>query len=122
MTDEPSNDAPRWLRFRLTTLLWLMIVVAAFFGGRRSVEISPWATPATRNNTQPFNLTVGKSFQFRSNSKMPRVTVNQPSVCNVTPLSSHWIQVNAFQPGSTSIQVWSDKSNQPQLLQVVVKN
>jgi hypothetical protein len=99
-------------RFRTSSLLWLTVVVAAFFVGRQSDEIglrlaqiwqAIWPSAAA-----PYRLVTQSdgSLLFSATSPVPRVQVNNPDVCSINPLSSTKVAIFPKSDGYQNIIFW----------------
>ena len=117
------------LQFRIATLLWLTVCVAAFFGGRYWDELAKTFAPkivATTPLIAPpgitsLRLTVGAATVVQSNVPINRVLVADPTLVRIVPISQNSIQVMAKQSGKTKIDIWGTLPNQTASYDVTVQ-
>jgi hypothetical protein len=110
----PRKYMPR-LRFRVSTLLWLVVIVATFFLGRQSNEIglrlgkmwrSIWPRSLYRVAHQPEG-----SLLFKSKLPVPRVKVTDVSLAQANPLGANQIQLDPKRDGKGQAQIWLQSDN-----------
>jgi Flp pilus assembly secretin CpaC len=119
------------LQFRIATLLWLTVCVAAFFGGRYWDEIAktsaskivaPTITPLIAPpGITSLRLTAGAATVVQSSVPINRVLVADPTLVRIVPISQNSIQVIAKQSGKTKIDIWGALPNQTASYDVTVQ-
>ena len=99
-------------RFRTSSLLWLMVVVATFFLGQRSDEIakrivqifgSTW--PQAALSYRISGLDDGRVLLV-ANTAMNRLQVTSPSLVYVRPLEADMIEFSPKSDGVTLVDIW----------------
>jgi Flp pilus assembly secretin CpaC len=116
-------------QFTIATLLWLTVVVAAFFGGRYWDEIAKTSAPkiiATTPLSAPpgvtsLRLTAGGATVVQTSVPINRVLVADPTLLTIVPISQNSIQVMAKQSGKTKIDIWRALPNQTATYDVMVQ-
>jgi hypothetical protein len=106
------------LRFRTSSLLWLTVVVAAFFIGQQSDEVAGRLRQLWRTvwpGAAPYKLVSQPdgSILITCNSGVPRVIVNNPSVCGVEPIDARRIRVTKRGDGVATVDLWLDSARPP---------
>jgi Flp pilus assembly secretin CpaC len=116
------------LQFSLASLLWLMLCVACFFGGRywddvidaSKAQPKPIAIPPSATLTS-LHLLAGGSATVSTKIACSRVLVADPSVVTIAPVASNQITVRARRTGSTEITIWDDWTGRTATYAVSVK-
>jgi Flp pilus assembly secretin CpaC len=109
------------LQFRIATLLWLMACVASFFGGRHWDQIAKAVCPKPRVIFETdLHMLAGGSTLFDAHMPVTRMTVADPTIASVQPVTQSTFQVTAKQTGTTRIQLWSESTNQTAICDVSV--
>jgi Flp pilus assembly secretin CpaC len=121
----------RLCQFRLSTIFWLTICVASFFGGRYWDEIAKKSAPiivASRitplfapPGTTSLQLTAGAATVVRSGVPINRILVADPMLVRIVPISQNSFQVIAKQSGKTKINIWGEVPNQTASYDVTVQ-
>ena len=110
-------------RFRLPSLFWAMLVVAAFFVGRSSDDI--WLRFKSRGSARgvPAQLTlqVGRSKVITFSKRSPKIQINNPDVCGVVALSDRVIWLVGKAQGASQVNVWQEGSATPTTIEVSVR-
>jgi hypothetical protein len=100
------------LRFRTSTLLWLTVVVAAFFVGRQSDEIAARLSQLWPSNL-PYRLIPQSdgSLLIVSRPQITGWTAGDLQLFRVTILTPNQTQFTAVADGNTNLTLWlHDKS------------
>lgn len=98
----------RQFRFRITSLLWLTVVVASFFIGRQSEQIAKQMGQAWRliwpsaASIQVLPQRDG-SLLLVMNSPVPRINNTESRVCDVEVPSADTLRLVAKNDGTTNI-------------------
>lgn len=121
-----ANARRRWrLRFRITTLLWLMVVMTAFFCGRQSVEIQSAVTRWWQVTRVRWGWSVTKteivswppgSITINEPNPIQNATVNDPQVMNVAFLAANQMQISPKGKTSVSYLMTSGKHRSSQFV------
>jgi len=113
-------------RFRTATLLWLVVVVSAFFIGRQSDEIGArlsqiWQGSCYRLIDQPDG-----SLLFVSKSRITGVSGHYQKIVRFTGVGTNQVKLAPQADGNTPIVFWQyDKDTQKQdivFLDLVIAN
>ena len=109
----PSRPRRRWrLRFRITTLLWLTVIVAAFFVGRRSGEIERAASLWWQVTRVRWGASVTKteiiqwppgSITINEPNTIQKAVVYDPRITSVAFLTSNQMQISPKGDGKTTV-------------------
>jgi Flp pilus assembly secretin CpaC len=110
------------LQFRIATLLWLTVSVAAFFAGRHWDQI----TTAVRQKPRViynanYQILAGSTGLFEANMPVTRMTIADPTIATITPETQSTLLVTAKRAGTTKIQLWSESTNETATFEVTVK-
>jgi hypothetical protein len=113
----PANAAMRFpptiprIRFRTSTLLWVCVVVAAFFVGRQSDEIglrlqqlwkSVWPNPSP---LQTFQQPNGRVL-IKSKLPVARVQNSAPNVCTMNIVDGVDYEILPIRDGKAQLTLW----------------
>jgi Pilus formation protein N terminal region len=120
------------LRFRITTLLWLTVVVVAFFVGQRSDEISShfnrwWQVTRIRFGSEvrkgyavvmwpPHSATINEDLTIQ------KVSIDNPNICTVTAVSDRQLRVTPTGNGKTSVHYILPGQATPCRFDITVEN
>jgi len=116
LTRTRTESIRRLIRFRLSTIFWIMLAVASFYSGR------DWERSRQRVATGgAVVLASGSSHVISFSSKVPRLYVDNPDIVTVTPLSPSAMLVTAKLPGATRITVWENNLAEPVRFNVEVQ-
>jgi Flp pilus assembly secretin CpaC len=114
----------RKLQFRIGTLLWLTLCVAAFFGGRYwdQIAVAKRAEPVI----VPFSparlrLSAGTTTIVKTRLAVQRLVVNDPAIASIVPDTQNSFAVKAKQPGKTTIHVCDDSAYKVVTYEVTVQ-
>ena len=99
------------LRFRTASLLWLVVIVAAFFLGRQSDEIAArfahlWQSKTPSPATYRLVQKTDGSLDFVSLHKVTGVVYYGPRICQVNGLGTKTISVTSQEDGNTRYTFW----------------
>jgi hypothetical protein len=123
----------RWRpRFRISTLLWLMALLSAFFCGRRSDNIGSltnrwWQVTrvwlgADINPKQTVVVWPIGSATINENLAIHQVQVNDPKICSATLSSSRQLRVAPQSDGKTIVKYVIGNSPKLHSFEVVVED
>jgi Flp pilus assembly secretin CpaC len=111
-------------RFSVRTLLFFILMVAAFLAGRQSRELYPtlWFLGRIRPVVPPQTAYVesGSTLYVATSGKVPRLAVRDRTICDAQPDSPSQFRLLAKKPGSTTVLYWTEGSDEPAELSVVV--
>lgn len=120
------------LRFRITALLWLTAIVAAFFLGRRSDEIASgfdrwWQVTRVRIGADVRdNYRVVRwprnSATINERVRIQNVSVDDPLVCTVSEVSDRQLRITPTSNGKTSVRYTVAGQTRPSRFSVTVEN
>lgn len=95
-----------FVRFRIATLLWLVLATATFFAGRRWDDITRYVQLETAFKGKQVTLAIGKSTTVTSKVALPRIQVNAPEILQVQALSPRQIKFVGRKRGTTTVTMW----------------
>ena len=117
-----AADQKTMFRFTIRDVLWLTLCVAMFFGGRYWDQV---ARLATAPRTPP--AAVGTSLRLSrggsgtvSTFTHDRLTVSDPSLISVTPVTPTKFLVTAKAKGAAKVTVWEQGSGRQFTFDVLV--
>ena len=103
-----------WLRFRVTSLLWLTLVLAAFFVGRKSDDIAlgfrQWwqvTRVALGSDVAQDSRVVmwpARSATINGDGIIKKYSIDDPGICRVVQISPRQLQVSPQADGQTSVR------------------
>lgn len=109
-------------QFRIATLLWLTVCVAAFFAGRHWDQIAKAVRPQPQMLfNSHLQIVAGRTASVESNMPVTRMVVADPAIVSVTPVTPSIFSVTAKRAGTTKIQLWSQSTNETATYDVTVK-
>ena len=121
MDEECQRTARRWFQFRLASLFWMTLVVAAFLLGRGPRNVWLDLQGYFADNPAMVVLNPGGTTIVTGNSAIPRVQIDDPDACTVNPLNDTQIQLVARQVGDTEVTIWYQGQEQPRTIEVKVR-
>jgi hypothetical protein len=101
-------------RFRTASLLWLVVVVSAFFVGRQSDEIGArlanlWSSLGFGSTPYRLIHRPDRSILIIANSPVPRIQVHNPELFGAEPLSATGIRIfPRNRTGVTQLTYWNE--------------
>lgn len=112
-----ADGRPQWTyrpRFRIATLLWLMLAAACFFAGRYWDELGDAVDLApTRPGVKKLVLRAGKPRLFERPTTIQSLTILDPDVLDASPVSPTAMQLRGRAEGTTELQaVFADGTTQ----------
>jgi hypothetical protein len=107
----------RRLRFRTSSLLWLMVVVTAFFVGQRSDEIGDRLRQSWQRfwaGGRPYRVLSQPdgSILIHCNSPVGRAITSDGAISSVEPIDTTRIRVKAYNDGALNVDLWLDDGPQ----------
>jgi hypothetical protein len=122
----------RWFRFRTSSLLWLMVAVAAFFCGQRSDEISRQANKwwqvtrvwfgATANPKHRVVMWPQGSATINEQFPIQRIWIDNSKICSATMTSPRQLRVSPMSDGEAVVSYAGIGTQKPRRFEVVVEN
>ena len=90
------------MKFRLTSILWLTLAIACFFGGMSWNGFS--GAPGSAS------MEIGASVELSPQSGRPiaRATINDPNIATVQIMSPFAIDLTGASYGKTRLSMWDD--------------
>ena len=109
-------------RFTIRDVLWLTVVVAAFFGGRYWDQATRYVSqpPAPALTGTPLRLTSGRSGSVSTPTAVNRLLSSDPSVISIVPMTPTKFQVLAKAKGKSTVTVWEAESGRQLTYDIVV--
>ncbi|MCH8042771.1 MAG: hypothetical protein IID44_03540 [Planctomycetes bacterium] len=105
------------IRFRLSTLLWIVFVFTSFLGGRYSLQLfpmigTPVIDPVVALEQRPdqvipdITLPRGATITITRILELPGAKSFPPSICEARFVDPHTLQLTAKQEGECSCEIW----------------
>jgi Flp pilus assembly secretin CpaC len=111
-------------RFSVRSLFFFVLMIAAFLAGRQSRELYPslWFLGRTRPSIPPQTAYVdsGSTLYVATSGNVPRLYVRDHSICDAQPDTPSQFRLLAKKPGTTTVLYWTEGSEEPVELSVVV--
>jgi Flp pilus assembly secretin CpaC len=103
MDPTETRDRRFRLRFRLSTIFWIMLSIAAFLAGRH------WHYIDRLNARGEAHISIGTGCYTTITTSVPisKLFVDDPTAAKITPLGDKQIQVLGVSPGRFSLYVWN---------------
>lgn len=94
-------------RFRIATLLWITLVISAFFAGRH------WSGNAAlvqleRAQGKQYSIACGKTINVTTKRAIPRMAIDSPHILKAQPISAREVQLLGRIPGDAKVIMWRD--------------
>src|SRR4029453_4309174 len=115
--EQKMSDRRNWLRLQvsISTMLWLTLCVACFFGGQHwdrmakatAVMIRPPLPPRVPTALQ-VQMPHGHTHAITTGMQVNRLLAADPTVVKIVPISTMAFQVSGNRVGSTQVTVWDD--------------
>jgi hypothetical protein len=119
-------------RFRISALLWLTAVVAAFFLGQRSDEIASgfnrwWQVTRIRfggdvRKGESVVMWPRRSATINEDFKIQNVSIDNPDVCTATEVSGRQLRITPTADGKTSVHYILPGQTRPCRFDITVEN
>src|SRR5262245_33317526 len=107
-------------RFTIRDLLWLTVVIAAFLAGKFWVRPEPRLSQPPELKGAPLHLARGRSGTVSTRVAVDRMSVSDPAVVTVIPLTPTRLQLLAQAKGKTTVTVWEEESGRQVSYEVIV--